>query len=394
MLRNRQAVYRWWELRIQQHPRLVLAFLLAGNNLANIALILVGYRLWAHLAKLTANPDVVLWLGNLLGTTSWILLMGEILPKAFAVRHPLSWLQFVVLPLTGLWWLLYPVSWLLNHAFSLIERRIYLPRKTLLAWVDQVLRRVADGEALQADELRVLRSILRIEEKIVKMIMRPRTEMVALSTTLSVPELVEALKQIRASHVPVYTRNLDTITGILHVKRFLLAYLEKPELRDWHQFLRKPLFVPEYMRVVQFFDYLRQKKEVLAIVVDEYGGVSGMVSLEDLLEEILGEIYSEFDRELPEIEVRGEGRLSVRGSVSLSALAEKLNLPQDYFADLQGVDTVAGLILHFTHFVPPAGTRLRYKDLQFLVEHRTSQRILRVGVEYIKKSPESNQESS
>ncbi len=367
---------------VTNHANTFIAFILVGNNLTNIALILVMFRVWKQLAVYTPEPETFMWVANLVGTTTWILIAGEILPKLVAVRRAVAWVKVSAFPLVVVWWLLYPLTFALSRLFKQLGKKFSPSREETLLWLEEVLTQLAPGKELTEKELEILRNLIRFSDIPVKHIMLSRTDMPALPQTATPEEVIQFVKKHRISHIPVYKGDsLDEILGVLKVKDFLLATFRGEYPRDWHKrFVTQPLFVPEYTKLPQLLELFRQKREVMALVVDEYGGVSGMVALEDILEEIIGEIYGEFDTQTPDIQKISDTIWRVKGSASLHVLVEELGLPVNYFADLEGVDTVAGLILHHTHLVPPAGTTIRYKDLIFTVEFRTPQRILQVRV--------------
>jgi CBS domain containing-hemolysin-like protein len=232
-----------------------------------------------------------------------------------------------------------------------------------------------ESGALEEGERRMISGVIAFEETRAYEIMIPRTDMVAIPKEMSVAEAVTIFRENGHSRVPIYEGNLDRIVGILYVKEIIDALASGKTDIAVFDIRREPLFIPEVIRIAELFDLMKRKRVHMAIVVDEYGGTAGLVTLEDLLEEIVGEIQDEYDEEVPAIQQDGAGSYIVQGHVNLEDLSDGLS----YVFHSEDADSVAGLVLSLSGSFPEEGQRLAYGpwniDVLAVEDHRI--RVLR-----------------
>ncbi len=243
---------------------------------------------------------------------------------------------------------------------------------------------LAEGEkveSLEEDEKKMIHSIFELGETRVKEIMVPRIDMICIEEGTDLEEIKEIVRKNGHSRIPLFRESIDQITGIVYVKDLFLEERRSEEKVDLSKIARKAHFVPENKKIDELLQEMRKEKVHLAIVVDEYGGTAGLVTLEDILEEIVGEIEDEYDKEEPPVKKIDEKSYSVSGKLSIHDLNDflELDLPEKEF------ETVGGLIYDLIGGVPEEGKKIEYKGLSFQVERMKSQRIIRVKVKKLKK---------
>lgn len=250
------------------------------------------------------------------------------------------------------------------------------PRKKSFAFFDRFKKKSAHVQhsGLEASKQKMIKGVIGLSDKIVKEIMIPRVDTVAVSSDISLSSLLKVVSAAGNSRIPVYKETIDVVVGILHVKDLLKFIQEKPKNFQVNKILRKPFFVPETMSLSDLLlDFKRQKLH-MAVVVDEYGGVSGIITLEDILEEIVGDIEDEFDDEPPEFLKIGENKYEIDSRMTIADLNEKTGLslsPQDF-------DTIGGFILDLFGKVPKKNEIIKYNNLTFKIKNIKGTRIKKI----------------
>ena len=362
----------------QKHPDRILSTLLLGNTLLNVGLgsltaLIADEAGWGHaLAILTGC------------TTAVLLIFGEIVPKTFAKRHASGYAAFIM-PLVALfYWCLYPLAWLL----------VQIPRGlTHVTGMDAKPR----GESVTSQELEyliemgarqgsidkvgeeLLSSVLAFTEVLVKEIMIPRTQVVALEETATYDEVLKLVAESELSRIPVYKNSLDEVTGVLHAKS-LLADVRKgiePSQFQLAKYVKKSFFVPEVMKVSRLLTEMQRRKTHLATVVDEFGGTSGIVTLEDVVEEIVGEIHDESDVEEKKLKILSDGVVLADAQVSIRDLEEHLGVE---FPPGGDYETLGGFLTATAGRVPPAGSLVVWGGLTFTVKAADDRRVQKVEI--------------
>ncbi len=353
--------------RLLRRPSQLLATLLIANNLVNIAFIL-RFALMLPVGEWRTVDGwvVVLVESVLIGLV--LLFFGEIFPKIYARRAPHQWMRVAVPVVTVAYYLFWPVSKLLDMLGAVFRRR---GRPAELTLRPHEVREALEAARTDESVYPLLRQLLEFQDLEVRQIMTPLREIVAYPDDLAFPDLVRRINEDQYSRVPVYHGSLDNVRGILYIKD-LLPYLDRPSF-EWTTLLRPVHYVPESMKLPDLLTEFRNKGVHMALVVDEYGHVVGLVTLEDLLEEIVGEIQDEFDTvEAAKISKQDDRTWLVYGGTPIPELARALGVPEEYFdPHAEEVDTVGGLVVELVGRLPAEGERIPYKDLEFTVERTT-----------------------
>ncbi|HOO87575.1 MAG TPA: hemolysin family protein [Aminobacteriaceae bacterium] len=347
---------RFFEWLLKDVQR-ALTIVLISNNLVNIAASAVG----TTLAIATIGQGGVLLAVPLM--TALIVIFGEVFPKSVAIIQSDFVLVFSLPFLRLLDILLAPFVWLMIAAVRLLGLLFKVDLKARHPFVtreefEQMVNIGEESGALEEVERRMIHGIISFEETRVYEIMVPRTDMDAVPSNCTVAEAMKVFQEHGHSRVPVFEENLDDIVGILYVKdtipNLLAGELETPV----SSIMRNALFVPESMRVVELFNNMKGKHVHMAIVVDEYGGVAGIATLEDLLEEIVGEIQDEYDKEKPSFTPEEDGSYLVQGHVSLEDLSDLLEAS----FESEDAESLGGLVLSISGDFPSPGEKIHYRS--------------------------------
>ncbi|MEG1825260.1 MAG: hemolysin family protein [Cloacibacillus sp.] len=352
---------------------------LIGNNLVNIAASAVATSVAISIFGL-AGPAVAVAVMTLL-----IVIFCEILPKNIAIAKKESVL-LICMPLLRLFnFLLTPVMALLQTILKLIGKLIGMDLVSYSALIsreeiDHIVSEGSAAGALEEDERKMIHGVIAFEETRVSEVMAPRIDMFSIDESDSVNDAVKIFLESGHSRIPVYKEDMDDITGILYAKDLLRPLSNGETDIAINKLMRKPLYVPETMKTDEALDMMKKARKHLAIVVDEYGGTAGLVTLEDLIEEIVGDIQDEYDKETPEILNVGENCYIVQGQVNLEDLAEALNYPFDtIYVD---VDTLAGMILEITGDFPTQGQLISCGPWEIKVLEVQNHRILEAKMKF------------
>ncbi|GHS86334.1 hypothetical protein AGMMS49957_04300 [Synergistales bacterium] len=343
-----------WILDDVQH---VLTLCLISNNIVNIGAstlaTALALRFFGERSLIVVVPALAMT----------VIIFGEIVPKSMALTGGERVLLFCAPFLRALGFLIYPVTWLTQKAVSTLGWIFHLDMKRRGPFVtrEEIEQFVNIGEesgALEPVERRMIHGVIDFEEKRVHEIMVPRTDMVTIESSETVGSAVEVFIECGHSRLPVYEDSPDNITGILYVKDTLQSLVEGDLERGVGELAREPLFVPESIRTVELLELMRRDHVHIAIVVDEYGGIAGSVTMEDLLEEIVGEIQDEYDQETPEIQEQESGVYLVQGNMSLEDLSEALDCP----FESEDAESIAGLVLSLAGKFPEINSEFEYGD--------------------------------
>jgi putative hemolysin len=364
-----------------KNPKRLLATILVANNFINIAIVLVFSALGDTLFKGIENPYLILFIEIGL-ITSLILLFGEILPKIYANRNALAFSKRMALLISFLdryllFWITYPMS----QTTSFLENRLG-DKKNHLS-VDQLSQalELTGANETTFDEQRILEGIVNFGNTDTREVMCPRMDMFALSDTLTLEEILPLILEQGYSRIPVYHEKRDNIKGILYTKD-LLPNLEEPNFK-WQKLLKPPIYIPENKKLDDLLKEFQQKKIHLAIVVDEYGGTSGLITLEDIIEEIVGDISDEFDEQDLSYSKLDDQTFVFEGKINLKDFFRVINL-EDYtlFEETKGdAETLAGLLLEMAKKFPKKGQKIKYQGYIFTIEEMEQLRIKQVKVE-------------
>jgi len=370
-------------LHLLERPKRLLATILIANNVINIAIILLSTFVFRAFFDFSDYP-VLGFIIQVILVTFLILLFAEILPKIIASQKPLRFASIMAPPLSVLLKIFYPLSSLLVRSTVLIDKHMARKRPNIsIDDLSHALEITTDGAA-GAENKSILKGIVSFGNVYAREIMRSRVDIVAVDIKAPFEELITIILDAGYSRIPVYEETFDNMKGILYIKD-LLPYLEKgPEFR-WQDLLRKCFFVPESKRISDLLQEFQEKKIHLAIVVDEYGGTSGIVTLEDILEEIVGEINDEFDTE----EAISYSKIDIstylfEGKTLLKDFCKITGTDYSVFSEVKGeADTLAGLILEIKQELPFKGEKVIFENFSFEVESVDKRRIKRLKVKIL-----------
>lgn len=365
-------------LHWQEHSERLLATILIVNNLVNVAIVmLLGYAadgmvtfggaVWLEFLSLT----VVL--------TFLLLLFGEIMPKVWCVQHALSFVRGGSGVLAFLETLFWPLSSLLMRSKMFTDRFIRHQVDALTVDDLEKAMQLTDKQDI-AEESKMLKSIIRFGGEMCKEVMTPRVDMVDIDLRTPFPKVLECIVENNYSRIPVFQGTEDNIKGILYIKD-LLPHLSKPANFRWQTLIRAPFFVPETKMIDDLLRDFQEHKVHMAIVVDEFGGTSGLVTMEDIIEEIVGEIHDETDEEEEDYHRLNKNTWIFDGRTQLIDFSKVMQLDEDFFDGVEGdADTLAGLILELKGDFPELHERLTFRQFTFEVMAMDHRRIVSVKV--------------
>lgn len=362
--------------KMLHRPNHLLATILITNNFVNVAIIILSTYITAGLFNFNGFP-IFEFIIQVVVVTFLLLLLGEVIPKVFANQNALAFASFMSAPLNILGKVFSPLSSVLVATTSVIEKRFQ--NKGYQISVDELSTALdlAGESDTNEEEKRILRSIVEFGNIDVKEIMKSRVDVIAIEEQASFEEVKQLVVNSGFSRIPVYKENFDTILGVLYIKD-MLPHI-KEEKFDWTSLVRTPFFVPESKMIDDLLKEFQEKKIHLAIVVDEYGGTSGIVTLEDIIEEIVGEINDEFDDDGIMFSKLDDNNYIFEGKTSLNDVLKAIDGEIDYFDEVKGdADTLAGLILELKGNIPEKGETLQYTRYTFTIESVDQRRVKRV----------------
>lgn len=361
-----------------KQPEELLGTILIANNFVNVGIVILS----SFLLNVYFSPEnwstLAVFLVEILSITTVLLLFGEILPKVYARSSRLSFAKLVAGFLSGIHKILLPLS----RRLSKTVNRLSIESKGPSISVDdleQALELTSDDNTKE-EEQRILKGIVRFGSTSVKEVMTPRTSVVAIDEKTGYHEALNKMTESGYSRIPVFEENLDQIKGLLYVKD-LLPYMDASEKFGWQDLMRQPFFVPESKKIDDLLGEFQRRRVHLAIVVDEFGGTSGVITLEDVLEEIVGEISDEFDDDDLSYSKLDDYNFVFEASIPLIDLCRVLDLPKDRFDAVDGEsDTLAGLVLELAGKFLDKGEVISYDEFTFLVESTDQRKIIRVKI--------------
>lgn len=374
-------------LALLKNPRLLLATILVMNNFVNVGIVTLSTFLMWEMAS-TRKPEEIIVGMVTFGVTFAITFFGEIIPKVYATQHNLAYSRLV----GGLWLILEkictPISWLLLNMGNIIERRV--EKKGYSSTVEELnhaLDITTENDETTEEEKDILKGIVNFGTLTVKQIMRSRVDISSVEYDLNFKELMDQVSQSGFSRVPVYHESLDKIEGVLYIKD-LLPFLDEDENFKWQKLIRPGLFIPETKKLDSLLKDFQSKRVHMAVVVDEYGGTSGLITLEDLIEEIIGEINDEFDEEnVPFIRI-DSNTFVFEGKTSLHDFCKAIEVDSSVFDSVKGEsESLGGLILELNSAMPKVADQITFDRFIFTIVSVDKKRIKRVRV-FINELPE------
>lgn len=356
----------------------LLATILITNNFINVTIIMLCNYVFANIIDF-GGSYLLQFLCITVLLTFLLLLFGEIIPKIFARQNSLAFCRRSVFGILFLRKIFWPIETLLLKSSVVTEK--FLRKNNHVLSVDEL------GQALELtdkndikEEQSMLQSIIRFGDETAKDVMTCRQDIMDLDIKTPFSDVLKFIVDNNYSRIPVYKNNADNICGILYIKD-LLPHIGKSYNFRWQSLIRPPYFVPETKKIDELLREFQNNKVHIAIVVDEFGGTSGIVTLEDIMEEIVGEINDEYDEEEKSFVRLNNSTYVFEGKTLLSDFCKIIEIDEDYFSDIEGeADTIAGLMLEIKGDFPAIGEKLSYKDFSFKTLEVEERRIRRIEV--------------
>lgn len=376
-------------LKLYNKPEKLLSTVLVANNTINIAVVLLAAYLSSRMFDFSSNP-LIGFIINVVVITSILLFFGEVMPKVYASRNHVKVAFFMASPLIVLIKIFQPVTSALIFSSSFVKKRTGTRRSNIS------MDDLSDALELTSDDFnedeKILKGIVNFGNTNVSAIMCPRIDVTAIDIKSGFDKIVPVIISSGFSRIPVYSGSFDTVKGILFAKD-VLPYTNNSTGFKWQALLRQPYFVPETKKINDLLKEFQTKKIHMAVVIDEYGGTSGIVSLEDILEEIVGEITDESDEDQLMFRKLDEKTYIFEGKTLLNDFYKVYEIEEDLFEEVRGEsETLAGLILELTGEIPQKDQIIKHGDFIFRIESADRRRIKEIRVEINKDDADIKKE--
>lgn len=367
-------------LDLIQRPKRLLATILIANNFINVAIVILSTYFTTFFVDQNSDP-VVIFLIQVILITSIILLFGEIIPKILANRKSVEVALFMAIPLGIIEKVFKPLSSVLVSSTSLIDKKIGVKGHNItMSDLSEAIEMTIDEDAPEEEKM-ILKGIASFSEKEASEIMQSRMDILAIKENTAFSEMLQISIDSGFSRIPVFRETIDNLLGILFIKD-LLPFLKEKEKKDWIKLLRPVFYIPENKKINDLLQDFRKKKTHLAIVVDEYGGTSGIISLEDIIEEIVGEISDEFDYEdQNKYRKISDNIYSFEAKIPINDFCKILQLNDEIFNNVKGEsDSLGGLLLELEGRIPAKGSIINFNNFSFKVTDVDQRRIKEIEV--------------
>lgn len=358
-------------------PERLIATIIIGTYLLNVSIVIISF--YSLLQYLTLNEITVVTILLFIAIVFFLILfVGDILPKVLVNRYPGFFIRLAS-PILRLFLILFwPLSAILIKSTKIVNRR--MSQKKVNLSMNELSDALDLTQETLSEEKNILKGIVKFSNIYVSEIMQSRINVLAVDFNTTYPELLKVINESGYSRVPVYSETFDDIKGILYIKDLLL-HLDKPSNFKWQSLIRPPYFVPESKKINDLLKEFQTRHIHMAIVVDEYGGTSGIITLEDILEEIVGEISDESDADEPPYKIIDENNILFEGRVLLNDFYKIANVNDNVFDKIKGeADTLAGLILEIKGEIPKAKDKITYSDFKFEIKEVDKRRIKSIHV--------------
>lgn len=366
--------------------RRLLATILLMNNLVNIFMVIYSSFVFAKLfamqpfvieaINLTIDPNFLI---QVVLITFLLVLIGEIIPKIYATQNNLKIVRLMAKPLQICYTLFKPFVLLLAASSSIFDK--YLKNRMHNVSMEEISQAIdiAD-EDKEIEEKHILKGIINFGNTSVKQIMKPRTEVYCIDIKTDAQQLLKTIMGWSYSRIPVYEDGFDQVRGILYIKD-LIPHIHKKTNFNWQDLIKPPFYVPEHKKIDDLLEEFQEKRVHMAIVVDEYGGTSGIVTMEDILEEVFGEIKDEFDEEELTYSQLDESTYVFEGKTALNDITKILELNLDHFDKVRGdSDTLGGLLMEIEGGIPVKGETIVFENITFTIESADNRRLKRIKI--------------
>lgn len=375
-LESRQDAASQRVIELLSNPDRLLATILVANNMVNICLVIISTQIVDKLFVFAGVGDFIF---KTVIITFLLLLFGEIMPKVFSQSNPVKISRLFSAPLKFLRWVLYPLAFILIRTSSRVSR---LASKGAEISIEELADAVDLTDTGSEEEQKMLSGIISFGQTEVVEIMHSRVDITGIEYETTFNEVRKIIVKTGYSRIPVYGDDLDDVRGVLYVKD-LLPHITKGDDFEWQALLRKPYFVPEHMMIDDLLKKFQKKKIHIAIVVDEYGATQGLISLEDILEEVVGEITDESDDDEDRLyEKIGENTYIFDAKIHIGEFIRAIGYSEDAFTDVEGhAETLAGLMMELKRDLPRRGDELQSHGVKFFIATMDGRRVDKVKVE-------------
>jgi putative hemolysin len=364
--------------KLLQRPKKLLATILIANNFSHIGVVIIFSFVGNNIFVAIASP-LLKFLVEVLLVAFLILLFGEVLPKVYASRNNIKFSKFIANPILFLDKLLSPLSMPMRAVTIFLHEKLGRQKSNIS--VDQLSQalELTSTDDTSSEEQKILEGIVSFGNTDTKQVMSPRIDVFALEIEETFAEICPKIIDKGYSRIPIYRENIDQIEGVLFVKD-LIPHIHKKEF-DWNKLMRQPFFVPENKKLDDLLKDFQRLKSHLAVVVDEYGGTSGLVSLEDVIEEIVGDISDEFDDENINFSQIDDKNFLFEGKINLKDFYRIVDVDEQTFEDRKGeAETLAGFILEILGNFPKKGQKIHFSNVYFTIEGVDKKRIKQLKV--------------
>lgn len=374
--------------RLLDKPRYLLSTMLVSNTLVNIGVVIISYFVTRQMFNFKELSETIgiseFWidfLWNVVIVTFFLVLFGEATPKVFATHNKLKIARFMSGAFSVLVKIFLPVNYVLVGSTQVLEKRLKKHNTEIdREEINKAIEITVEKKESKQDA-KLLKGIVHFGNTTVKQVMRPRTEVAAIDYELNFKQVMDKVKEVGYSRFPVYQENLDTILGVLNIKD-LLEHFNQDESFGWQSLVRKPFFVPESKMIDDLLREIQQNRKHLAIVVDEFGGTSGIITLEDIIEEVVGDIKDEFDETGDgDFKKLDDRNFVFEGKTSLIDVCRLMDIDSSVFDDIKGeAETLGGLVLEITGRLPKNGDEIKKSTFKFTIINVSNNRIERVKI--------------
>ena len=406
-LANQQDLLSDWDVegskdqlivKMLERPRRLLSTILIGNTFANIIASVLAAVVTGNFVAYFGLSEFLVYLVEVIVLTFMILILSEITPKIIAINNPLKASRQLSRFIYVFFTLLKPLSSIIANSTLSLEERLPKPNSKMTSEDIMTMAEVSEQEgSIKRDEREIIENVIEFGSTTVREIMTSRVNIVAISTGHSLDEVLNLIREKGLSRMPIFENDLDNIIGVIHSKD-VLPYINSDIERttiNWRTIARKALFIPSTKKLDDLLRDFQQEKTHIAIVVDEYGGTEGLVTLDDILEEIVGDISDEYDEMEESLYTKFKNGVYIFDArIDLDDMEEILGC--ELTSEEDEYETLGGLVYHLTERIPNVGERIHFKNLEFTIHSVRNNRVRKLRVKVMgsrKSTPESSKES-
>ncbi len=363
--------------KLLKNPEELLATILISNNFINISIVILSTFLINKTFDFSGNLILGFWI-EVIFVSFLILLFGEILPKVYATQYPINFATFMVYPISFLEKILKPFNNLLISFTSVVNKKLHKKKNISLNDLSNALDLTSNKDLEKEKD--ILEGIVNFANIDVKEIMKARVNIFAIEKNTNFDILIKKIAENNYSRIPIFNENLDNIKGILH-KKVLLPFLEKNKNFNWQNLMNEVFYVPETKKIKDLLEEFQNTRKHLAIVVDEYGGTSGIVTLEDILEEIVGEIQNELNEEELNYKKIDDKNYEFKGKILLNDFCKIIDVDYFIFDEIKKEsETLAGLILEIKKEIPKKNDIIKFNKFIFTIQEVDKRKINKIKI--------------